>query len=218
LRADSFRPKLLFDTVPSTTWYNGILSPRRSYLYTNRIFSAGQRLRLALSPRQEATVEFDGEAVIPTLFDLTGEKPTPWMSITPHEMITQRPGIQRAAETVMVGGLGLGWFLGKVHDREEVERVILVEKCQELLDWYGNDLCHQLLKVTDVICGDVYDHIGRFGTKTKHLLDIWKLYGECLRDERFRWHKRRYKHVWGWGQEAEGQGLEYKDGMLVLIC
>ena len=66
-----------------------------------------------------------------------------------------------------------------------------------------------------MICGDVYDQIGRFGNRTKHLLDIWKLYGECLRDEQFRLHKRRFKHVWGWGEEAAAWGLEYRNGALV---
>ena len=215
LRSDSFNPKPLFDTVPSHTWFAGLVSPSGEYLYSNRILSAGQKLKLALGPRQEGTVEFDGDAVIPTLFDLTEERPGPWMSITPHEMITQRPGIQRASGTVMVGGLGLGWFLRKVHDKPDVERVILVERCQELLDWYGSELCQRLPKVTDVICGDVYDQIGRFGTKTKHRVDIWKLYGECLRDERFRLHKRRFKHVWGWGEEAAAWGLEYKNETLI---
>jgi hypothetical protein len=207
LRADSFNPKPLFDTVPSHTWFSGILSPTRDYLYTNRILAAGQALKLALGPRKEGTVEFDGDAVIPTLFDLTEGKPEPWMSLTPQEIITQRRGIQRAFGTVMVGGLALGWFLRKVHDKPEVERVILVETSEELLDWYGYGLCRSLPKVTDVVCGDVYDQIGRFGTKAKHLLDIWKLYGECLDDERFRWHKRRFKHVWGWGEEAAAWGL-----------
>jgi hypothetical protein len=45
-----------------------------------------------------------------------------------------------------------------------------------------------------------------YGARTKHLLDIWKLYGECLLDERFVWHKRRYKHVWGWGEESARLG------------
>ena len=139
LQSETFCPKPLFDTVPSHTWFSGIPSPSRAYLYANRILPAGQRLKLALSPMQEGTVEFDAEVVIPTLFDLGKQIPEPWMSITPQEIITQRPGIQRASGTVMVGGLGLGWFLRKVHDRDEVERVILVEKCQELLDWYGYD-------------------------------------------------------------------------------
>ena len=82
------------------------------------------------------------------------------------------------------------------------------------LDWYGSERCQQLPAVTDVICGDVYDQIGRFGTKTKHLLDIWKLYGECLDDEWFRWHKRRFRHVWGWGEEAAAWGLANTKGTL----
>jgi hypothetical protein len=201
LRSVSFCPKPLYNTVPSKEWYNGILSPSGAYLYTNRILPAGQTLKLALNPSKEGTVEFDGDVVVPSLFDLNPIKPEPWMSLTPQEMITQRPGIRRAFGTVMVGGLGLGWFLRKVHDRDEVQRVILVEKCHELLQWYGSALCRQLPKVTDVICGDVYDQIGRFGARTKHLLDIWKVYGDCLLDDRFQWHKRRYKHVWGWGDE-----------------
>ena len=217
LRSASFSPKPLFDSEPSHGWWCGIGSPSGAYLYTNRILPAGRCLKLALSPGQEGTVEFDGDVVIPTLFDLSGQNPDPWMSLTPQEMITQRPGIRRATGTVLVGGLGLAWFLRKVHDRDEVERVILVERCQELIDWYGNDLCRLLPKVTDVICGDVYDRIGRFGTKTKHLLDIWKLYGECVLDERFRWHKRRYKHVWGWVQELDGHGRTYKNGSIQLM-
>ena len=58
--------------------------------------------------------------------------------------------------------------------------------------------------------------IGKFGTKTKHLLDIWKLYGECLRDEQFRLHKRRFKHVWGWGEEAAAWGLANNNGTVPL--
>jgi len=57
--------------------------------------------------------------------------------------------------------------------------------------------------------------VGDIGARTKHLLDIWKLYGECLRDERFRWHKRKFKHVWGWGEEA-ASGLTYRNGTLAV--
>ncbi len=83
LKAESFRLKPLFKTVPSTIWYSGILSPSGAYLYTNRILPVGQGLKLVLSPRQEGTVEFDGDVVIPTLFDLKEQIPNPWMSLTP---------------------------------------------------------------------------------------------------------------------------------------
>lgn len=183
LRADSFNPKRLFDIAPSHDWFSGILSPSRNYVYSNRILPAGQRLKLALRPLQEGTVEFDRDVVIPTVFDLTKASPEPWMSLTPNLMINQRPAIQHASGTVMVGHLGLGWFLRKVHDKPNVKRIIVVERCQELLDWYGYDLCQQLPKVKVVICDDVCDQIGRFGSKTKHFVDTRGLFGECLRDE-----------------------------------
>ena len=155
LRADSFRPERLFYVKPSLDWLDGIASPGGNYGYANRILPSGTSLKFSLSPSREGKVKFDGDVVIPTLFDLGGPFPEPWMSFTPMEVITQRPGIRRAHGTVLVGGLGLGWFLRKVHDRPEVERVILVESCGELLDWYGDDVCGRLPKVTDVICGDV---------------------------------------------------------------
>ncbi len=206
LSADSFSPDRLFGSPASLDWRVGVPSPKGSYLYTNRILPEWKPLRLALSPSKEGVVRFDGDVVIPTLFDLTGGYPDPWMSTTPQEIITQRPGLQRAHGTVVVGGLGLGWFLKKVHDKPEVERVILVEYSRELLDWYGYDSCGRLPKVTDVICGDVYDQIGRFGSKTKYLLDIWKDYGECLLDQEFLRCRRLFRHVWGWGQEVAESG------------
>ncbi len=148
LSADSFSPDRLFGSPASLDWRVGVPSPKGSYLYTNRILPEWKPLRLALSPSKEGVVRFDGDVVIPTLFDLTGGYPDPWMSTTPQEIITQRPGLQRAHGTVVVGGLGLGWFLKKVHDKPEVERVILVEYSRELLDWYGYDSCGRLPKVT----------------------------------------------------------------------
>ena len=81
-------------------------------------------------------------------------------------------------------------------------RVFLVEASQELPDWYGHDPCDRLSKVTDVVCGDIYDQIGRFGPDAKSLLDIWKDFGECLFDEPFVRCKWRFRHVWGWGEEV----------------
>jgi spermidine synthase len=56
------------------------------------------------------------------------------MSMTPAEMLTQRSGVQAAEGTVVLGGLGLGWLLRKVCEKQSVERVIVVEQSQELLD------------------------------------------------------------------------------------
>ena len=200
--AVSYRPYRLFDVQATQDWRDGIVSPHGAFAYANRILPEGIPLSIALNRRLRGRVAYTGDAIIPTLYDLSDPlAPYPWMSMTPMEVFTQRPGLQRASGVVVVGGLGLGWFISKVHDREQVERVILVEMSRELLDWYGEELCRRLPKVTDVICGDVYDHIGRFGPRAKHLLDIWRYLGEYQSDPKFNWHKRHYRHVWGWGEE-----------------
>jgi len=122
------------------------------------------------------------------------------MSMTPAEMLTQRSGVQAAEGTVVLGGLGLGWLLRKVCEKPSVERVIVVEKSQELLDWYWTDLCKRYGKVSDVICDDVYNQIGKHGAKVKYLLDIWLRFGQARRDSRFKALKRKLKkRLWGWG-------------------
>ena len=121
------------------------------------------------------------------------------MSLTPAEMLTQRPGVRRAQGTVLIGGLGLGWLLKKVCEKDSVDRVIVVERSQELLDWYGHDLCRKFPKVSDVICDDVYNQIGKHGASTMHLLDIWLLLSDSSRDRRLLPFRRRLKSRFGHG-------------------
>lgn len=96
LCAETYRPDRLYDVPPSPDWRDGIASPGGSYAYANRILPAGTPLKLSLSPSRQGRVEFDGDVVIPNLLDLSGAYPEPWMSLTPMEMITQRPGGRRA--------------------------------------------------------------------------------------------------------------------------
>ena len=127
------------------------------------------------------------------------------MSLTPSEMLTQRPGIQKANGTVVIGGLGLGWLLRKVCEKHSVERVIVVEISRELLNWYGYDLCKRYPKVSDVICDDIYNQIGKHGGKTIYLLDIWFLYCDARKDQRLLAAKRKLKkRLWAWGRLESG--------------
>src|ERR1051325_198886 len=122
-----------------------------------------------------------------------------WMSLIPYEMLTQRSGVQRASGKVLIGGLGLGWFLRKVCAKPEVEEVIVVEKSRDLLDWYGFDLCRRQAKGREVICDDVYNHIGRHGN-AQYLLDIWPIFHGARQDRRYLAAKRKWKkRLWAWG-------------------
>jgi hypothetical protein len=121
------------------------------------------------------------------------------MSLTPAEMLSQRSAVQEAAGAVVVGGLGLGWLLRKVCEKDAVEGVVVVEKSRDLLDWYGYRLCARYGKVSDVLCDDVYNQVGSHG-RAKYLLDIWPVYQGARHDRRYRAAKRKLgKRLWAWG-------------------
>lgn len=194
-----------------------IVSPSGSFAYQNRILPKGHPLDIF--GIKNGTLVFNGDVVIPTLIDMTVDYRSGsrfpertqqaqrakwgavWMSLTPSEMLTQRHGVKRAQGTVLIGGLGLGWLLKKVCEKDSVERVIVVERSQELLDWYGYDLCKRYAKVSDVICDDVYNQLGKHGDNTMHLLDIWLLFSDSSRDRKLLAARRKLKkQVWAWGQ------------------
>jgi hypothetical protein len=61
-------------------------------------------------------------------------------------------------------------------------------------------VCKRYGKVSDVICDDVYNQIGKHGANVKYLLDIWLRFGQARRDSRIKALKRKLKkRLWGWG-------------------
>jgi hypothetical protein len=76
-----------------------------------------------------------------------------------------------------------------------------VDRSQELLDWYGYDLCRRSPKVTEVICDDICKQIGRHGGQAKYLLDIWPIFQGANRDKRLKKAIQRVgkQRIWAWG-------------------
>lgn len=191
------------------------ISPDGHFAYKNRILPPFTPLSLFY---RNYRVVFDAECVLPMLIDLRVDsrnvkfppgttlaeraaRGAVWMSLTPGEMMSQREGIRRAKGKVVVGGLGLGWFFEKVASKRNVSEVILVEKCRELLDWYGEAICNQYPKAS-LIWGDVWKEIGRHGPGCQYLLDVWLGWGDAEHDPKLKGAKRRVgkKNVWAWGE------------------
>jgi len=221
LEAATYRPGCLFNLAPALWSAAGeageyVTSQGGGFAYQNRLLPAGRPLRLYGQNKGE--VVWDGDVIIPTLIDMrrrydTGERFVPgtppeqrvklgavWMSLTPMEMMTQRGAFRLAAGTVVLGGLGLGWLLRKVAEKPEVERVVVVEKCQALLDRFGYRMCGQFGKVSDVICADIYNQLGKHGVGARYLLDIWHLYSGASEDDRLvPWRRKLKRRLWAWG-------------------
>lgn len=218
LEGNSYRMKPLFDLPAVWSGELGVhysMSPDGTFAYQNRVLPRHCPMPL-LEPKHGLFV-FSGSVAIPTLLgmDRDGQgkrlaanmpererirKAHVWMSLMPMEMLTQRSGVEAARGTVVIGGLGLGWLLRKVCEKEAVDRVVVVEWSQELLDWYGYDMCRKHSKVTDVICDDVYNQLGRYGDHATYVLDIWPIYQGANDDRWLRAAKQQYgDRLWAWG-------------------
>jgi hypothetical protein len=202
LQGATYQPKTLFDVAPypadpdATPEDNLVRSPRDEFAYMNRIWRRGQAIPL-IQNRREGMVYWDQDVVIPVL--LNGRDLSVWMSLTPMETFTLREGISLAKGTVVIGGLGMGYLLRKVCEKPNVQRVIVVEQSRELLEWFGNRICAEQPKVTDIICGDAYGQLGKFDGETRYLFDIWPMYEDAIADPKFQAAKQKHRHLWGWG-------------------
>lgn len=213
LQGKTYHMPPLFDIAPypadpeQTPQKFLLRSPHGEFAYMNRLWKRGDGIPL-LQNRRTGVVCWDEDVVIPVLLD--GRSLSVWMSLTPMEVFTLREGISLAKGTVIIGGLGMGYLLRKVCEKTTVERVIVVEQSRELLDWFGERLCAAQPKVTDVICGDAYDQLGKFGDQARYLFDIWPSYGDAADDVQFHAAKQQHRYVWGWGDYRLPEGPQAK--------
>jgi hypothetical protein len=184
---------------------NGIVSPCGKWLYMNRYFPKATPLPTAYNTKR-GKVWFTKKVIIPVLFR-DPDQPRVMMSITPSEIFTLRPGIRKAKGEVIIGGLGLGWMLSEVAKRKRVRKITVIEKDQGLIDWYGRANVEMIGRDTgrniELICGDVFDHMGKFDKEAIYLLDIWEGLGNASGDPKLRKARREHGcNVWAWGENV----------------
>ena len=79
---------------------------------------------------------FDGSVRFPTIYE--GEMP--WMSVCPSETSTIDPFINKAFGKVLVLGLGLGYFPFLIAESDKVEKIVIVEINQGIIDLFRNNI------------------------------------------------------------------------------
>lgn len=113
------------------------ISPCGHWLYRERILEAGSSLATK-SGNRSGVVIFDGPVKIPMIHSKDRDELwslDPWMSFTPMEFFTLRPGTRMARGHTIVAGLGLGHQLVEVCKKKNVTKVTLIEKDQGIVDW-----------------------------------------------------------------------------------
>ncbi len=187
IQAKTFKPLSLFKVVPLNSSEinkakraNTACSPKKNFVYAEKRLRRGSLLETASGSRR-GDVVFDSDIIIPCLHEVDERtfdwKRAPWMSLTPMEMLTLRPGTKRAKGRVIVAGLGLGHQLIEVSKRKQVKEIILVEKSQELVDWLLPKIkTHFARELTDVVVGDAEQVLRKMKADVA-LIDIFPNYG-----------------------------------------
>ncbi|MBL4685230.1 MAG: hypothetical protein JKY37_11615 [Nannocystaceae bacterium] len=181
-------------------------SPSRRFRYCVRLNPRGTAMHTWWG-NQVGTVVFDSDVLIPALYqarpdaERTGDhwEPMPWMSITPAEIMTLRPGTRMAKGRVVIAGLGLGHQLIEVTKRLQVKRVTVVELDQELVDWIMPQIRPHCRKPVEVIVGDAYEVLPKLKADIA-LIDIFPGYGDGFkRVAELAKQCPGIKKLWGWG-------------------
>ncbi|MCA9635355.1 MAG: class I SAM-dependent methyltransferase [Myxococcales bacterium] len=182
-------------------------SPSGEFRYCVRLHPRGRPL-LTWWGRETGTVIFDADVGLPALFQARADgepgegrwQAPPWMSMTPSEYLTLRPGTRMAKGRVVIAGLGLGHQLLAVAGRLQVKHVTLVERSAELVEWLMPVLRPRLRKQVEVIVGDAFEVMPRLRADVA-LVDIFPSFGEAgpaMAELRARC--RGIKRLWGWGE------------------
>lgn len=217
IQARTWKNFSLFDVAPTRGLHPDNVekdaqacSPDGKWHYNEVLLAKGQAIEtIHLSRQKKGTILFDGDIRIPRLFDrgFGGHfDHNPFMSLTPMEYMTLRPGTARAKGRTLVVGLGLGYQLIEVSKRKQVKELVLIEKDQGLVDWLLPRILPKLhRKLDDVIVGDAYQLLPSMKADIA-LVDIYRgIYGRFerrLMREAVRMSYGEVKALWNWGSEA----------------
>lgn len=145
---------------------------------------------------------FSTEINIPVLAREDWDGLTPWMSLTPNEILTQRGQIRRAKGDTAIAGLGLGWAARKILERKQVKHLTIYERSQDILDYFGASLMADFPGKVTLIQADAYRV--DWSRHDVSLWDIWTNWGDAAWDHKFKKIQsdlsRAGKICVGWGQ------------------
>lgn len=158
---------------------------------------------------QAAYCAFSTEINIPVLAKPDRFSPRrlePWMSLTPNEILTQRGQVRRAKKDVGLAGLGLGWAARKILQRKQVKHLTIYEKCNGIMQYFGEPLAQEFPDKVTLINEDAYDI--NWHQHDVAIWDIWESYGGASWDRKFQQIKadmeKDSRVCVGWGQGVTG--------------
>lgn len=151
---------------------------------------------------KKISCSFTGPVMVPMLLGTTTEDRNFWMSLTPMEVFSLRPGIEKAEGRVLIVGLGMGWMTQKILEKPDVKHITQVEISPEVIQFFGQPLSTMFPDKIDFIQGDIWKVLPQLDLQNfdSIIFDIWPAYGSAYLDQKFQALKKAHRRkTWGWG-------------------
>lgn len=195
-------PVVDFSTMKESDDYieNCAVSADGLWAYCRRLQKAGEWLDCASGSRI-GRATFTTDIISPAIWEKRNGNWATWMSFTPQEFFTLRPGTRKARGHTIIGGLGMGYQLLEVLQRDKVQKVAVIEKSQSLIDFLQAPLRKQFPegKQVNFICGDIYNVLPALSADVA-LIDIFPSYGNNQdKLTKMQASAPNIKTWWGWG-------------------
>lgn len=103
-----------------------------------------------------------------------------WMSVIPHEINTMKEPIKHAFGRVLVLGLGIGYFLYHIHLKEDVEKIIVIEKDPAIIHLFNQDLLgkFEFKDKIEIVEGDAIEYMKKHHDFDYVFADLWHNVGD----------------------------------------
>lgn len=203
----NFEVPLLFDVPPThfdLTESTAVYSPCARYVYCNGVLPYGRPIEV----NDEGRIWFTDEVVAPVLMTVRPSKhcqPQTFFVLSPAEIIAMREGLARADGHVLVGGVGLGWFINKVICRHTVRKVTVIEPSSSLLHWLKPVItkAYPETKAVEWFVGDPLDHV-RSPQYDHCLITLLPKTGKAAQQRKAKVDKIREHavHAWIWDEDC----------------
>jgi spermidine synthase len=96
-----------------------------------------------------------------------------WMTNNSKEIKTHTFAVDRCSGTILVGGLGLGVVVEMLAKKEDVDRIVVVEKAQEVIDlvWPYVETHNK----GEIVCSDLFDYLQDIPEVFDYMyFDVWE--------------------------------------------
>lgn len=108
------------------------------------------------------------------------ENNTIWMSVVPHEINTMKKAIKDAKGSVLVLGLGLGYYVFNIAKKKEVNKITIIEKDKNIVNLFNKHLLNKFphQEKINIIHADGIEYLGSTNNYDFVFVDIYHNVGD----------------------------------------